>query len=48
MRSNFLTVILGSSIFLGVFISLLGNPVGDYISGVCLVSLLACINIVKT
>ena len=47
MKLNLLTITLGSSIFLGAFISVLGNPVGDYISGVCLVSLLACINFAK-
>jgi len=47
MKLNLLTITLGSSIFLGAFISLLGNPVGDYISGICLVGLIASVNIIK-
>jgi hypothetical protein len=47
MKSNILTAVLGSTLFLGGFISFFGNPAGDYISGLSAVFLLANINIAK-
>lgn len=47
MRSNFLTAILASMLFLGGFISFFGNPIGDYLSGLSAIFLLANINTAK-
>jgi hypothetical protein len=47
MKSNILTLILGSTLFLGGFISFFGNHAGDYLSGLSAIFLLANINTAK-
>lgn len=47
MKSNILTVILASTLFLGGFISFFGNSIGDYVLALSAIFLLASTNTVK-
>lgn len=47
MKSNLLTILLASTLFLGGFVSFFGNPVGDYLLAISSIFLLFNTNTVK-